>query len=98
MHPGRRASPAPRKKTKPGRLRRLRALGSDAHRAGRDEGSERQQAHQIGSDFQVLGRGLVRAAEQQDGRGPGQDQGGRRLHGEQFFLFFVLFFSEFENF
>ena len=100
VHPGRRAPPPPGEEAQPGRLRRLRALGPHAHRAGRDEGPQRQQTHQIGRDLQVLGRGLVRAAEQQDGRGPGQDQGGRGLHGEQkgiqsgTFLC-VLFSSEF---
>ena len=81
VHPGGGAPQPPRQEARACLLRRLRAVRQDAHRAGRDEVPQRQQAHQGGMPLQVLGRRLVRADEQQDGRRPQEDPEGRSVHG-----------------
>jgi len=46
-------------------LRRIRTVGTDAHRAGRLQGHERQQVHRGGDqrNIRILGGGLVRPHE-----------------------------------
>ena len=81
MHPGGRAPQPPRQEARPGMLRRVRTQWPDAHRARRHEVPQRQQTDQSGMPLQVLGRRLVRAHEQQDGRGLEEDPESRSVHG-----------------
>eukprot|EP00968_Pinguiococcus_pyrenoidosus_P017817 scaffold1803_cov261-Pinguiococcus_pyrenoidosus.AAC.4 len=61
-------------------IRRLRAQRAYAHRAGRHARHQREQADSVWLPVQVLGGGLVCAAEQQDGRRPEQDPHGGTVH------------------
>mmetsp|Transcript_37474 Transcript_37474/g.76414 ORF Transcript_37474/g.76414 Transcript_37474/m.76414 type:complete len:451 (-) Transcript_37474:350-1702(-) len=57
-------------------VRRIRAVGTDAHRPGRVQGREREQVHPVRYqlDLRLLGGRLVRADERQDGRRSRKDQ------------------------